>query len=245
MSEPREIRELDSPKAVIETAARMFIDAAKTAIATRGFFSVALAGGSTPRELYARLAQSPLRESIDWAKVHFFLGDERAVAPNDERSNSLMARTELIDRVAVNPSHVHLPNGSAVDLEGEAARYEAKLRSLDGPLDLVLLGMGPDGHTASLFPHSPALEETERLFVATPVATREPFVRRLTLTFVAINAARSVLFLVTGEDKADVIAACLDETKALDITDIPARGVHPQGQLTFLLDKKASQNLSL
>jgi 6-phosphogluconolactonase len=236
---------LQTPQAVIGEAARQFVSIAQFSIATRGLFTVALAGGSTPRALYEALAKPPLRDSIDWDKVHVFLGDERAVPPEDKLSNSAMAREALLDRVPLQADHIHLPLGDAEDLEAEARRYEAELLALGASLDLVLLGMGRDGHTASLFPASPALNVTDRFFVATPVASLEPHVRRLTLTLPAINAAQNVLFMVTGEDKATSLAECLQEQAPAPPgpPQPPSRGVKPQGNLFYLVDKAAAQKL--
>jgi 6-phosphogluconolactonase len=240
------VRIFDSSPAIIDAAAQTLIELANQSITDRGIFSLALAGGSTPRGLYQKLATSPLREAIDWTKVHIFLGDERAVAPEDELSNVRMAREALLNHVPLQPEHIHLPNGAAPDLEAEAQRYEALIREW-GPLDLVLLGMGRDGHTASLFPNSPALDATEQLFVATPPATLEPYLRRLTLTFPGINAAHNVLFLITGADKAAALASCLAPANdsAISVSEIPSRGVQPQGNLNFYIDTQAAQQLSL
>jgi 6-phosphogluconolactonase/glucosamine-6-phosphate isomerase/deaminase len=142
-----------------QAAAELFAQQAEAAIEARGRFSVALAGGKTPQKTYELLARSPLRDRIAWKHVHVFWGDERCVSIEDPRSNALMARTALLDRVPVPPAQIH-PIQCAVSPEDAARRYELLLRSFLGPgppgLDLILLGLGEDGHTASLFPHKPS-----------------------------------------------------------------------------------------
>ena len=211
--------------------------------------AVALSGGATPRAAYGLLAAEPLRSAIAWERVHLFWGDERCVPPEHSDSDYGMAHEALIAHVPIPPENVHRLHGE--DDPGEAARaYAAELRSAvparaasraDLPvLDLVLLGLGDNGHTASLFPHSAALHETERLVVATEVdaAVR----RRLTMTVPVINAAREVVFLVQGAAKADVVRRVLEGPYEPD--ELPAQLVAPDpGRLTWLLDEAAASAL--
>jgi 6-phosphogluconolactonase len=171
------------------------------ALAARGRFRLALAGGSTPRALYAHLAGAG---DFDWGRTDVFFGDERAVGPDDAQSNYRMARETLLVPARVPPENVRRLRGEASDLDAAAREYEAALGGASAaPLDLVLLGMGADGHTASLFPGTTALDEKERLCVANDVP--QLGTRRLTLTYRALTGARDVLFLVAGADKADTL----------------------------------------
>jgi 6-phosphogluconolactonase len=183
---------------------------AADAIAARGRFRFALAGGSTPRALYAHLAAA---RDVDWARVDVFFGDERSVGLDDLQSNYRMARETLLSPAAVPPDNVRRLRGEDPDLAAAARDYEAALGGAGAaPLDLVLLGMGADGHTASLFPGTAALDERARLCVANDVP--QLATRRLTLTYPALLGARDVLFLIAGADKAatlrDVLGATLD-----------------------------------
>ena len=191
----------DNPEELAQAAAREFAARAKEAIDERGRFAVVLAGGSTPRATYEILA-SDYADTIDWKDVHVFFGDERGVPPDHDDSNYKMARESLLD---------HVPIGSVHRMQGElppdeaAEAYEQELRDFFGSddlpgFDLILLGTGDDGHTASLFPETSALEVHDRWVVANPVLKLET--TRITLTLPAINAARAVYFLVAGEDKA-------------------------------------------
>jgi 6-phosphogluconolactonase len=186
---------------------------AASAIAARGRFRLALAGGSTPRALHAELAST---DDIDWARTDIFFGDERSVPPDDPQSNFRMARETLFSVAGVPPDNVRRMRGEDADLQRAAWDYEGALGGPDGaPLDLVLLGLGADGHTASLFPGTTALDEGRRLCV--PVEVPQLATRRLTLTYPALLGARDVLFLVAGADKAetlrDVLQAPLDERR--------------------------------
>jgi 6-phosphogluconolactonase len=226
-----------------EEAAQRFVAIAAEAIATRGRFVVALAGGSTPRGLYARLAAEPFRSRVNWLKSWIFLGDERCVPATDRESNYLMAYETLL-------AHVPVPSGQIFRIRGEdpdaalaAAEYEGKLRLVFEPapvrFDLILLGMGVDGHTASLFPGSPVLDENEKLAAAVDVrAAAVP--RRITLTLPVLNAARHVLFLVAGSEKARGVAAAVRNPAPA----VPAGRVRPaEGTLTWLVDRAAAAQL--
>lgn len=211
MSEPT-FSVLPDATAVAEAAADRFIAAAQAALAERGTFRVALSGGSTPRAVYPLLLTEARVGAVDWSRVEFFWGDERAVPPDDPESNFGVAYSLLISQLpAVRPDAVHRMPADAPDLDAAALSHEVELRlafgiSGDGPpvFDLVWLGMGPDGHTASLFPDSQALDVTDRWVVGNWAPG--PQARRMTLTYPVINAARLVLFVLSGADKADALA---------------------------------------
>jgi 6-phosphogluconolactonase len=182
---------------------------AADAIAARGRFRIALAGGSTPRALYGQLAAA---RDLDWGRADVFFGDERSVGPDDPQSNFRMARETLLAPAGVPPENVHRLRGEDPDLDAAARDYEIALGGPAAPpFDLVLLGMGADGHTASLFPGTTALDERERLCVA--VRVPELATRRLTLTYAPLGAARDLLFLVAGADKAEALRDVLGPTR--------------------------------
>lgn len=235
---------LPTPSAVAEAAAQLFVAAAADAIAAGGRFSVALSGGSTPEALYGRLAGPERMEQVDWPRVHVFFGDERMVQPDDPRSNYGKAREALLDRVPLPRENLHRIRGELPPGEA-AARYERELAEHFGAesapqFDLILLGMGDDGHTASLFPSMPALDERGRWAVATDVpAYVKPNVPRVTLTFPVLNAGCLVAFLVTGAGKAARIADALGGGSTL-----PAARVRPAGgELLWFLDEEAASQL--
>ena len=230
----------ESPEELAEAAAREFAARAVEAIEERGRFAVVLAGGSTPKATYEILARD-YADGIDWSKVHVFFGDERTVPPDHEDSNYRMAREALLD---------HVPVGSVHRMQGElppdeaAEAYEAELRDFFGPeelprFDLILLGIGGDGHTASLFPETSALEVHDRLVVANPVLKLET--TRITLTVPVINAARAVYFLVAGEDKAGALKQILEADP--DPREYPASLIQPQGGPEWMLDQSAASDL--
>ena len=226
---------------VVEAAAKKFVQVAQESVRERGRFLVALSGGSTPRALHQKLASDEYRSQIDWKNTQIFFGDERAVASDDERSNARMARESLFDLVPIAAENFHLMRGDATDLNDAAREYGLLLQET-GSLDLILLGMGDDGHTASLFPHSPQLQEAKHRCVATPVSPTEPHLPRLTMTFPFINSARNVLVLVTGKSKASRIAQVLPLVKSStrNVEELPITNVQPEsGTLTWLLDEAA------
>lgn len=237
---------LPTPEAVMHAAAERFVGAAEHAARERGGFAVALAGGSTPDGLYRRLAGEPYRNRVDWSLVQVFWGDERCVPPDDGASNYRMTREALLDRVPIPAANIHRIGGE--DEPALAARdYEVTLREQFGTphgpprpgagFDLVLLGLGADGHTASLFPGSAALLERERWVLAArgPVAPHW----RVTLTPVVIQAAREAIFLVTGREKAPALHRALDG--AGGSADQPARVVLPLGgAVRWLVDSAAA-----
>jgi 6-phosphogluconolactonase len=234
-----------TPEILVQKTAEKLVAAANESIAARGVFSFALAGGSTPKSLYQLLATEKWRDKIDWSKTHIFFGDERAVAPDDEYSNYRMAREAFLDSLMIPVENIHRMRGEEAELENAAYDYENELQKY-APLDVVLLGMGDDGHTASLFPGSPALSASGVLCVATPLASLEPQVRRLTLTFYAINTACHVWVLVTGAGKAERLRGVLSgiESNSLDIQSTPIQGVQPQGEYLWLLDEAAAKLIS-
>lgn len=220
---------------LVEAAASHIRGAAATAVAARGRFRIALAGGSTPRALYPLLVQG-----VDWSRADIFFGDERAVGPTDPQSNYRMARETLLDPAGVLPANVFRWRGEDPDLEAAARDYqEALTRNASVPwLDLALLGLGPDGHTASLFPGTTALTEESRLAVAVDVPQHGT--RRLTLTYPALCGAREVCFLITGGDKAQALAAVVGDGGSR----LPAaRIMHSAGPVTVFCDQAAAGDL--
>jgi 6-phosphogluconolactonase len=237
-----EVRVLDGPAALAGAAAEEWRARALAATAESGRFAVALAGGSTPRALYALLADpgAPYREALPWASTHVFFGDERAVPPTHPESNHAMAHDALLARVPIPAANVHRIRGEE-DPEAAARAYEGELRAFFGPsphFDLVLLGMGADGHTASLFPGSPALDETSRLVVAPLVPALG--VRRITLTLHALDAAARVVFLVSGASKGAALARVLSGGCGPEA--LPAARVRPRGgAVLWLVDRAAAR----
>ena len=224
---------LEDAAAVARAAASLFVDAAREAIAARGRFVVALSGGSTPKATFDLLAREH-RDAIDWAKVIAFPGDERCVPSDHPDSNYRTARERLVDPGPLPGENLRRwPTEEPLDLA--AAAFETMLAGL-GRMDLVMLGLGPDGHTASLFPRSSALDATDRLAVATWV--EKLGAHRLTLTARAINSARRVVFLVAGHDKRDALEVVLEGPR--DPSRLPAELVFPEdGELLWLVDRAA------
>ncbi len=196
-----DIKVVKDANALSAVAANLFVDIARNSITLNGSFTVVLAGGSTPRKLYSLLASDHYRHELDWKKVTFFFGDERHVPPDSDQSNYRMANETFLSPLNIAPENVHRWQAELADSSDAADKYEAKLRdhlgSKNGSLDLVLLGLGEDGHTASLFPLTSALGESERLAVANWVEKLNT--HRLTLTSKAINVARNIVFLVSGK----------------------------------------------
>lgn len=209
MPPPPDVRVYATPQAAAEALAAEVSRLSAEAVAGRGRFTVALAGGSTPATLYRALALPLFARDIDWSRWHVFWGDERCVPPNHPDSNYGMARRTLLDHVPIPPSQVHRIPGED-DPHRAADAYAATLaESLapDGRLDLALLGIGADGHTASLFPGTAALDERDRLVVANWVPPLDAY--RITLTLPALNRARRVAVLAAGADKADAVRRAL------------------------------------
>jgi 6-phosphogluconolactonase len=218
---------------LVPLASAAIARAADAAIAVRGRFRIALAGGSTPRALYPALVGS-----VDWTRADVLFGDERAVPPDHPDSNYRMARETLLDPARVPSANVFRWRAEDPDLDGAARAYEKELTAAGPPyLDLVLLGLGPDGHTASLFPGTAALTEKQRLAVAVDVPALAT--RRLTLTYPALLGAREVFFLVTGAQKAEPLADILRSGSALPAAVIVQR----PGPVTIFCDAPAAAAL--
>ena len=212
----RQARILADAHAIAQTAAAEFVEAARRAIQEKGSFRVALSGGSTPKTLYELLVNNPLLQSmVPWRKTQFFFGDERHVAPDHADSNFRMATEAMFSKLSLDPKHVHRIKGEIQNASEAADQYEAELRSSfktkPGELprfDLVLLGMGPEGHTASLFPGTKALREEQRLVVHNWVG--KLYTDRITMTSPVLNNAARVIFMVHGAEKAPALKAVLD-----------------------------------
>ncbi len=233
------------PDALALAAAERFVAAAGDAVSARNRFTVVLAGGSTPRALYERLATPGYRERTPWEKTIVLFGDERWVGPDDARSNYRMAKESLLEHVSVRSDNLHRMVGESSDPAQAARAYEATLRGLFAGaarprFDLVLLGMGPDGHTASLFPGTAALGEASRWVVANHVPQLETW--RITMTYPALVAARHVLFLIAGGAKAQVVAEAFGGVP--HDSPYPVEKIVPtNGVLEVLLDADAASAL--
>jgi len=229
-----------------QKAAQYTVHIANQAIVDHGRFNLALAGGSTPKKLYALLAAEPYRSQIDWRLVEVFWGDERCVPPNDPESNFHMAQEELLSKVPILAGHIHRVPAEMPDHNAAAQAYEDEIRRVfitDSipDFDLIQLGLGPEGHTASLFPHQVSLHEQQRLVI--PVTTPKPPPDRLTFTPPLLNAAHNVLFLAAGAEKAEAVHAILEGEYQPD--EYPAQIVRPtNGEVTWLLDTAAASELT-
>jgi 6-phosphogluconolactonase len=228
-------------EAISHEAASLFVNASRNSIATRKKLAVAISGGSTPRGLYTLLSSSPYRDQVDWGKVHFFWVDERCVPKENEASNFKVAFDGLLSKVPIPDGNIHRIKGEE-DPEKAARDYEADIRKFFGAsglpvFDLILLGMGEDGHTASLFPGSKSLEETARL--AVPVYLEKPYGNRITLTLPVLNNAAQILFLVAGSSKARVLSEILSDKEKK--REYPAGRIRPvQGKVIWLIDREAA-----
>jgi 6-phosphogluconolactonase len=209
--------------------------------ANAGRAAICLTGGSSPQQLYQLLATAPYRSRIPWDHVHWFIGDDRFVAADDPLNNMAMARRLFLDRCAPDNTIHPIPTDAA-DPEDAAQRYESELKSYYGfsrlnparPLfDLVLMGVGPDGHIASLFPGYPALDETERWVVGVPKANVEPLVPRVTLTLPVLASCHEMLFEAAGADKRAIL------TRVFDGEDLPANRICAAGETVWLVDQAA------
>lgn len=239
---------LADPMAIAEEGAERFAGAAGEAFARAGRFTVALAGGATPKLLYTLLATEPYGRHLPWQETHVFWGDERCVPPDHPESNYRMAHEALLRHLPIPSEQIHRMCGEEPDPERAAAEYEERLRTaFPGQagavprFDLVLLGMGADGHTASLFPHTEAVREQQRWVVRNYVPKFQA--DRLTLTAPAINGAATVLFLVAGDDKAAALQAVLEGPAAPE--RLPAQLIRPTaGRLVWLVDRAAASRLA-
>jgi 6-phosphogluconolactonase len=225
--------------------AEAFSRAAKESVGLRERFAVAISGGSTPRYMHQILAKEPYLSDIPWEKTHVFWVDERCVPGNDPASNFGLARKDFLDQVPIPPNQIH---SIAVEVSPEegAGLYQNELIDFfhlqkgESPVfDLIFLGTGKDGHTASLFPGQKALDEMERLVI--PVKGGDPFVSRLTMTFNVLNHAKRILFMVSGKNKADIVKTILEFPEAR----LPAQRIQcTNGTLTWLLDRESASMLS-
>ena len=244
MTRPRDVRTFESLDALSNAAATEIVKVARESISARGRFSVALAGGTTPRPTYELLA-TRYRDAVEWPRTIILFGDERFVPANDARSNYRMAREALLSRVPIPPSAVYAVPTDAPSADEAARQYDATLRQalLDNSaesttVDLALLGVGPDGHTASLFPDGPAVLDRARWALPVdPPATVQPAVARVTTTLPFLDAARTVMFLVAGKDKRRVMREILGQAEPA--RRYPAALVAPRGRALWMIDRSA------
>jgi 6-phosphogluconolactonase len=247
MSAAPEIRRVTTPQQLFELAAEEVVKTASEAISQRGRFTVALSGGSTPKSLYNLLA-SNARSYLAWERIFFFWGDERHVGPNDPDSNYRMANEAMLAKIPVASGNVFRIPAENPDAAAAAAAYEETLKRFFAPqpgefphFDMILLGLGPDGHCASLFPETEALKEKSHWVVANWVEKLKT--SRITLTLPVLNAARAVAFLVSGTDKAAALHSVL-ETDAPG-EQYPSKLVRPtEGKLLWFVDKAAASSLA-
>lgn len=235
-----EVAPVDGTRQLAAEAARRFVAAACQSVADHGEFRVALSGGSTPRALFAALASDPFRDQAPWDRMQIFFSDERFVLPDSDQSNYHSAQEGLLSRVPVPERRIHRVATVDIRPEQSAELYEEGIRRVFHvdrvtvpAFDLILLGMGPDGHTASLFPDTPALRVHDRLVVPNFVPRLDAW--RITFTYPLLNAAHLVTFLVQGEDKHKALTAVLSGR-----SDLPAAGVRPtHGHVVWIVDRSA------
>ena len=233
-----EIKVVPDAAEIAYQAAERIVAAAECAAEEGRIFSIALAGGSTPKTLYELLATKAYRDRVDWQKVEVFFGDERNVPPDHKDSNYRMAREALLSKVPIPGDNVYRIAGE-LDADEAAKQYGQMLKEKfgEGGLDVVLLGMGDDGHTASLFPHTPALDETKHRAVGNRVEKLNT--SRITLTAPFINRAREVIFLVSGASKAARLAEVLEGPR--DPRRLPSQLIQPaEGRVVWLVDAPAA-----
>jgi 6-phosphogluconolactonase len=239
MSARGEMRVYRDSAALARAVAELFVATGRIAIAERGAFYVALSGGNTPRAAYELLGQEPFRDELSWSGVFIYFGDERCVPPTDEQSNYRMARRAFLDAVGIPRENVHRIPGE-VDPGHAANEYASLLRADLGNtphFDLVMLGLGPDGHTASLFPGTPP--QTDDAALVRAVYSQSQTMWRVTVTPKVINAARTVVFAVEGAEKAAILAQVYEGP--IDPVEYPAQIVHPlSGRLIWLVDELAA-----
>lgn len=242
-----EIRRVATPQELFAAAADEVLQAAKNAVAVRGRFTIALSGGSTPKSLYNLLATNA-KNALPWERTFFFWGDERHVSPDNADSNYKMADEAMLAKIPVAAANIFRVPAENPDAAVAAAEYDQTLRKFFGVVDgqfpqfdLILLGMGPDGHTASLFPGTAALQEKSKLVVANWVEKFKTY--RITFTLPVLNAARCVVFLVSGTDKADALKNVLEGDAPGE--QYPSKLVRPtEGKLIWLVDRAAASKLS-
>jgi 6-phosphogluconolactonase len=247
MNSSLELRKLTTPQDLFQAAAEEVLHAAADAITQRGRFTIALSGGSTPRNLYTLIAANA-SGSLPWDQMFFFWGDERHVPPDDPESNYRMAKETLLSKIPVPPANIFPVPAEKSDASAAAQTYEQTLQKFfalsagEFPrFDLILLGMGPDGHAASLFPETAALQEKSRLVVANWVEKLQT--SRITFTLPVLNSARCVAFLVSGADKAAVLHEVLEGNAPGE--KYPSKLVRPiDGKLIWFVDRAAASELS-
>jgi 6-phosphogluconolactonase len=240
--DPRRVLHLCSDReTLVRHAAEDFVRVGNECIAEHGCFSVALSGGSTPLALYQLLASEVYAAALDWSRVHLFWGDERCVPPDSPDSNYGAAMRTGLDRLSIPAGQIHRIHAEE-HIEANALAYDRLLREAlpRGRLDLLLLGIGEDGHTASLFPHTRALHETQALCVANWVEQKETW--RVTLTYPGIGLADRIWFLVTGPSKADILAEVLTDLSGQFPASCIGSGDHPA---TFMVDREAASLLPM
>lgn len=234
------------PKLIVEADAEALARAAAERVMARiaanpGRIAICLTGGSSPKRLYQLLGGDSWRDKIPWERVHWFIGDERFVTEGDPRNNMAVARATFLDRSA-SSGHIHPMPTTAENPDRSAEAYARELQSFYGaerldpsrpPFDLVLMGAGPDGHTASLFPGYPALEETQRWVVGVPKANVAPFVPRVSLTLPALASCREMLFEIAGHDKQPIL------TRLFNGENLPALRARSNGETVWLVDQAA------
>jgi len=238
-SEPQ-VRVLPSDEELFRASAEKFCEIGKQAIREHGRYTVALSGGSTPKGLHYELATTFAKE-LPWDKVFFFWGDERHVPPDFPESNFRMAKETLLSKLPIPPENIFRMRGEIPDANQAAAMYEQWLREFFRPaagqvprIDFILLGIGPEGHTASLFPDTKALPEKQHLVVGNYVAVHSTW--RITCTYPVLNNGANVMFLVNGASKADIVRTALKDPSA----NLPCQGVQPiSGNLMWYLDRAA------
>ena len=244
-----EVRILPDGQAIAKRCAQKFVEISAAAVKEKGSFTVALSGGSTPKTLYGLLVNDPvLRSQVPWDKMYLFFGDERHVGPNDDESNFRMATEAMISKSPLKPEQVTRIKGEYPEAEDAAKEYEQEIRrhfklaDRQFPrFDLVLLGMGSEGHTASLFPGTKALHVNHRIAVHNWVG--KVLMDRITLTAPVINNAANVIFMVTGADKAPALTAVLERSYEPD--QLPAQLIQPvNGTLLWLVDTAAGSLLT-
>ncbi len=241
---PPKIHKLQDAEAVAEAAAERFASMAKSSIQLHDRFLVVLAGGSTPRGLYRKLTEPPYKDAIPWDQVYFLFGDERCVPPDHEDSNYNMARELLFEPLEISETQIFRLKGEQAPADA-AKRYEVRLGDLfliqpKRKFDLVILGIGTDGHTASLFPGTRALDEEQRWVVPNEVPKLGQ--TRLTMTYPALNSARRVMFLATGKAKAQVIAEAFGGVEHVETH--PVERIVPQGgRRDVMIDAEAASEL--
>jgi 6-phosphogluconolactonase len=247
MAETNNLRIVDDAASLFHAAAEDFTNRVEFTLKSSDRFTVALSGGSTPKGLFSLLASS-YRERLPWNKIFFFWGDERHVPPDSSESNYRMANEALLSKVPIPASNIFRVRAEDPDANRAAAQYEQTLRDFFHPaagsfpqFDLILLGLGPDGHCASLFPGTAALQEKSRLVVANWVDKFKTF--RITFTVPLINQAKAVEFLVGGADKSAALYEVLEGGGSTD--QFPSKVIHPvKGQLMWLVDKAAAASLA-